>query len=86
VPIENNGILEYPIPVDDFRFAIIPNASALSLEVHSAEILLPLDSALVVTHVNGEICVIEKGQSVFIPAYAQQYTVSSQGKIARAYC
>lgn len=85
-PIENNGILEYPIPVDDFKFAIIPSANDLSLEVHSAEILLPLDSALVVTHANGEICVIEKGQSVFIPAYAQQYTIRSQSRVARAYC
>ncbi|PNH93701.1 mannose-6-phosphate isomerase, class I [Vibrio diazotrophicus] len=85
-PIENNGVLEYPIPVDDFKFSIILSATDLSLEVHSAEILLPLDFALVLTHANGETCILEKGQSVFIPAYAQKYTIRSQGRVARAYC
>ncbi|MBY7860801.1 mannose-6-phosphate isomerase, class I [Vibrio fluvialis] len=84
-PIEDKGVLEYTIPVDDFKFAIIPGATNIGLYVQSAEILLPLDDTLVVTHENGEVCIVEKGQSVFIPAYVQKYTLSCQGRVARAY-
>ncbi|PFG57839.1 mannose-6-phosphate isomerase type 1 [Vibrio sp. ES.051] len=84
-PIENDGILEYPIPVDDFKFALIPHANKRTLNAQSAEILLPLDSTLVLTHANGETCVVDKGQSVFIPAYAKQYTLNCEGRVARAY-
>ncbi|BCN26512.1 mannose-6-phosphate isomerase, class I [Vibrio alfacsensis] len=84
-PNVNNGMLEYPIPVDDFKFAIIPKSDKRDLEVLTAEILLPLDSTLVLTHENGETCIVEKGQSVFIPAYSKRYTLDCQGRVARAY-
>ncbi|CAE6918470.1 Phosphomannose isomerase type I [Vibrio sp. B1REV9] len=84
-PNENNGMLEYPIPVDDFKFAIVPQSDKRDLEVLTAEILLPLDSTLVLTHENGETCIVDKGQSVFIPAYSKRYTLDCQGRVARAY-
>ncbi|MFM2589514.1 mannose-6-phosphate isomerase, class I [Vibrio sp. TBV020] len=84
-PIKNNGMLEYPIPVEDFKFAIIEHSEQREIETQGAEILLPLDEAMVLTHICGEQCVIEKGQSVFIPAYAQQYTIDCSGRVARAY-
>ncbi|MGR5133635.1 mannose-6-phosphate isomerase, class I [Vibrio alfacsensis] len=84
-PNEIDDMLEYPIPVDDFKFAIVKQANQRTLDVHTAEILLPLDSALTVTHENGETCVVDKGQSVFIPAYANHYTINCQGRVARAY-
>ncbi len=85
-PNVNDEVLEYPIPVEDFKFAIIPSSTARTIEIDSAEILLPLDGTMTLTHNNGQRCVIEKGQSVFIPAYAQHYTLESQGRVARAYC
>ncbi|EJG0324722.1 mannose-6-phosphate isomerase, class I [Vibrio parahaemolyticus] len=84
-PIENDDMLEYPIPVDDFKFAIVKHANQRTLDVRTAEILLPLDSPLVITHASGETCVVDKGQSVFIPAYAKQYTLNCEGRVARAY-
>ncbi|WP_428796388.1 mannose-6-phosphate isomerase, class I [Vibrio kasasachensis] len=85
-PKVNDEVLEYPIPVEDFKFAIIPSSTARVIEIDSAEILLPLDGAMTLTHRNGQSCVIEKGQSVFVPAYAQSYTLECQGRVARAYC
>ncbi|ROV58414.1 mannose-6-phosphate isomerase, class I [Vibrio ponticus] len=84
-PNVNDEVLEYPIPVEDFKFAIIPSSTARTIEIDSAEILLPLDGTMTLTHSNGQSCVIEKGQSVFIPAYAEHYTLECQGRVARAY-
>ncbi len=76
----------YPIPVADFKFSIYqPNSAPTSIDVTSAEILLPLDATLTVTHTSGAQLTLQKGQSVFIPAYAQNYTMQSEGRIARAY-
>ncbi len=84
-PTQNNGMLEYPIPVEDFKFAIIEHSERREIKTQGAEILLPLDEAMLLTHICGEQCVIEKGKSVFIPAYAQQYTIACAGRVARAY-
>lgn len=81
--IEGNE--QYPIPVADFKFAIIPPTEQQTLTVTSAEILLPLDSPLILQHPNGEQCIAAKGQSIFIPAYAHQYTVQYSGRVARAF-
>ncbi|MGL6026885.1 MAG: mannose-6-phosphate isomerase, class I [Vibrio sp.] len=79
------GAIQYPIPVSDFKFAIILATDHQPIEVHSAEILLPLDSPLMVEHANGQTCTVEKGHSLFIPAYAKQYSVQCAGRVARAY-
>ena len=84
-PIENNGLLEYPIPVDDFKFAIIPSSHQRVIHTEGAEILLPLDQDMVLTHNNGESCQIKKGHSVFVPAYVLSYNIDSKGRVARAY-
>lgn len=79
------GSERYPIPVADFKFAIIPPATQQAMCVRSAEIVLPLDSSMMLQHANGEQCLIAKGQSVFIPAYAEQYTITCDGRVARAF-
>lgn len=84
-PVEHEHVLEYPIPVDDFKFAIVSHSKQRQIHTESAEILLPLDEAMVLTHANGESCLIEKGQSVFIPAYAENYSIDCTGRVARAY-
>ncbi|SYZ81653.1 mannose-6-phosphate isomerase [Vibrio paracholerae] len=79
------GCEQYPIPVADFKFAIIPPATQQTIGVQSAEIVLPLDSSMILRHTNGEQCLVRKGQSVFIPAYAEQYTIECDGRVARAF-
>lgn len=84
-PNKSDDIWDYPIPVDDFKFSIIQHSHQRIMYTHSAEILLPLDQGMTLTHPDGESCVIEKGQSVFIPAYAQSYQIDCAGRVARAY-
>jgi mannose-6-phosphate isomerase len=85
-PIPNNGIDEYYVPVSDFKFAVISNSSSKVVHVDSAEVLFAIDDTAVITHSDGDSCVIKKGESVFVPAYAKNYTVSCKGRVARAYC
>lgn len=84
-PEEKDGALNYPIPVSDFNFSVYNQSEDRQIEVHSAEILLPIDEALVVSHESGESVTIEKGHSVFIPAYVKSYTLNCNGRVARAY-
>ncbi|EKG0409462.1 mannose-6-phosphate isomerase, class I [Vibrio cholerae] len=79
------GCEQYPIPVADFKFAIIPPTTQQTIGVKSAEVVLPLDSAMILRHANGEQCLVRKGQSVFIPAYAERYTIECDGRVARAF-
>ncbi|MGF1751754.1 mannose-6-phosphate isomerase, class I [Vibrio cionasavignyae] len=84
-PTAINGVLEYPIPVDDFNFSIMQHSQQRQIKTKGPEILLPLDEAMTLSHQSGETCVINKGHSVFIPAYADNYTINCSGRVARAY-
>ncbi len=84
-PLTNAGALEYPIPVDDFKFSIYPTADQTPVSVNSAEIVFAIDGQTELTHSNGEKMTIEKGQSVFIPAVTASYSVTSKGRVARVY-
>lgn len=84
-PIEQDGGAFYPVPVDDFKFAIFTDSEALTLTTQSAEIVMPLDADLLLTHNNGETLTVIKGQSAFIPAYTGKYQITSKGRVARAY-
>ncbi|EGA71326.1 mannose-6-phosphate isomerase [Vibrio sinaloensis DSM 21326] len=84
-PVQKDNISEYPIPVEDFRFAILQRSARRKVTTQGAEILLPLDEAMTLTHPCGETCVIDKGQSVFIPAYTKDYLIDCAGRVARAY-
>jgi len=82
---EKNGGDYYAIPVDDFKFAIFKTIDNLTLHTQSAEILLALDSDVTLSSQSGETITITKGESVFIPAYAEQYQLTSTGRVARAF-
>lgn len=84
-PVESDHILDYPIPVDDFKFCIMQYSQHRTIGIAGAEILLALDGKMLLKHKSGESCEINRGQSVFIPAYTEQYTISCQGRVARAY-
>ncbi|MHA2939776.1 mannose-6-phosphate isomerase, class I [Vibrio sp. RC27] len=83
--IEDQGEFNYPIPVDDFRFSIYPTASQTHIKVTSAEIIFAIDDSATLEHTNGETITIEKGQSVFIPAATEGYTLTSKARVARVY-
>ncbi|PWI32688.1 mannose-6-phosphate isomerase, class I [Vibrio albus] len=84
-PEEQDGILAFPVPVDDFKFAIIQSTDGLTLRPESAEILFAIDADMTLTHKSGEAVTVRKGESVFIPAYTSKYQVATEGKVARAY-
>lgn len=75
----------YSVPVPDFKFTLYLSAQQQLITTNSAEILLPLDNEMTVSHANGDSVTLAKGQSLFIPAYVGQYTLRSQGRVARAY-
>ncbi|TGA68313.1 mannose-6-phosphate isomerase, class I [Aliivibrio fischeri] len=80
-----DGGMSYPIPVNDFKFSVFTATDALTLETNSAEILFAIDSDLTLTHENGDSVTVAKGHSVFVPAYAKRYSLTSSGNVARAY-
>ncbi|MDQ2165117.1 mannose-6-phosphate isomerase, class I [Vibrio anguillarum] len=84
-PIEENGALLFPVPVRDFKFAIYLNAAQVNVKINSAEIIFAIDADATLTHDNGESLTVKKGHSIFIPAYAEHYQLSSLGRVARAY-
>ncbi|OEE75428.1 mannose-6-phosphate isomerase, class I [Vibrio ordalii FF-167] len=84
-PIEENGALLFPVPVRDFKFAIYLNAAQVNVKINSAEIIFAIDADTTLTHDNGESLTVKKGHSIFIPAYAEHYQLSSLGRVARAY-
>ncbi|MGR5147854.1 mannose-6-phosphate isomerase, class I [Photobacterium alginatilyticum] len=84
-PDVSEGGLHYPIPVPDFKFSVYHSQQDIALTTTSAEILFAIDGAVTVTHASGETLTFEIGESVFIPANAQSYTVHSTGRFARAY-
>jgi len=75
----------YSIPVPDFKFDCFVHAENNVIKVDSAEIVFAIDSDVEVYHQSGESLLLSKGESVFIPAYAKEYTFSSKGRIARVY-
>ncbi|GAB1086185.1 MAG: mannose-6-phosphate isomerase, class I [Shewanella algae] len=84
-PIEQDGALLFPVPVDDFKFALYTKPSQTSVTVSSAEIIFPIDEDATLISDEGIEVTIRKGQSVFVPAYTAHYQLSSAGRVARAY-
>nr|WP_313905661.1 mannose-6-phosphate isomerase, class I [Vibrio paucivorans] len=85
-PTQSGDTLNYAIPVDDFKFSILSPTHPMEVETQSGEILLAIDSLVNLQHTNGDSCDLKPGQSVFIPACSERYTVKSAGRVARAFC
>ncbi|WP_407332797.1 mannose-6-phosphate isomerase, class I [Enterovibrio sp. 27052020O] len=75
----------YPIPVPDFNFGVYQDTEDETLQTTSAEILFAIDAPLTVSHANGETVTLQKGESVFIPAFVGDYAVTCSGRFARAF-
>ncbi|WP_068711549.1 mannose-6-phosphate isomerase, class I [Vibrio tritonius] len=78
------GEQKYAIPVNDFKFSLYPSPLQAVVKPQSAEIIMAIDEEVVLSH-RSETFVLQKGQSVFIPAYVEQYTIQSQARVARVY-
>jgi len=85
IPEKKEGGLYYAIPVDDFKFALFESVKDLIMPTQSAEILLALDADVTLSHQSGGTVTITKGESVFIPAYAEKYQLTCKGRVARAF-
>ncbi len=84
-PLEFEGQLHFPVPVDDFKFDIITIAEqSKTVFTRSAEILFCIEGEIAVSNEKTNITLVV-GQSVFVPFDAQQYSIIGQGRLARAY-
>lgn len=84
-PEQGEDCLHYIVPVADFKFSVYQQTSDTPINNRGAEVLFAVDASLTVKHENGETITIAKGESVFIPAYAQHYSATCNGCFARAY-
>lgn len=75
----------YLIPAADFEFECFIKADDDVVEVNSAEIIFAIETNVIVEHDSGEVLILKKGESVFIPAYVKKYTLSSKGRVARVF-
>ncbi|WP_028023219.1 mannose-6-phosphate isomerase, class I [Enterovibrio calviensis] len=75
----------YPIPVPDFNFGVYQQTENERLHTTSAEILMAIDAPMTVSHANGETVTLQKGESVFVPAFVGEYSVTCSGSFARAF-
>lgn len=85
-PVLEHNSEHYQVPVADFCFSVYKRPQKQPLKVDTAEILFALDASVSLEHSSGEEMVFNKGQAVFIPAYAQEFSISTSGTLARAYC
>ncbi|WP_145579596.1 mannose-6-phosphate isomerase, class I [Yersinia vastinensis] len=76
----------YPIPVDDFRFSIFNEVNNHPVSISSGEILLVISGNALLRHCDGEILTVQTGQSVFIPASAGSYSLTTSGRLCRVFC
>ncbi|MDG6881739.1 Mannose-6-phosphate isomerase [Phocoenobacter uteri] len=86
IKMQPNAENEYPIPVDDFKFAIINvQKQAKNIPLNSAEILFCIEGNICVSSFGKEI-MLKKGESVFVGYCLGNYQLTGLGIIARAYC
>lgn len=83
VPEKHDGWLHYHVPVQDFCFDIYNQAHDLAMHTSSAEIVLVIDEECILQHKSGEALILATGQSAFIPASTQDWTLSVTGTICR---
>ena len=85
VPFKDIGNNHYFVPVRDFKFSIMDQPAGIKNNIKGAEILFCIEEPAMIQHVNGESILLKAGESIFIPAYAHQYKVTSIGSVARAF-
>ncbi|EEX94820.1 phosphomannose isomerase [Vibrio orientalis CIP 102891 = ATCC 33934] len=85
LPIEKEGKLSYPIPVDDFGFDIVTVSDVTRQQyLRSAEILFCVEGEVVI-EVEQQKLLLRPGDSVFISNDSGVYQCQGNGILARAY-
>ncbi|WBA13942.1 mannose-6-phosphate isomerase, class I [Salinivibrio proteolyticus] len=72
----------YPVTVPDFNIVRYSQAQHVQCNMQSAEILFAVNAPLTVVHGDHELT-IQKGESIFIPACTQVYTLHCDGDAVR---
>lgn len=85
IPTQVGNESQFHVPVDDFKFSIYNPEMPTTIEVSSAEIIFAIDANVTLSHSNGDLLTISKGDSAFIPKFASTYVLQSTGKVARAF-
>ncbi|WP_017802255.1 mannose-6-phosphate isomerase [Winslowiella toletana] len=84
-PEVNGNSLNFPIPVDDFAFAIHTlDKTPAALDQQSAAILFCIEGEAVIANGDQQL-VLQPGESCFIAADETSVTISGSGRIAQAY-
>lgn len=76
----------YHVPAEDFRFSIIGHCQQKRVEVSSAQILLVLEGMTTLRDTCGEEVTLLAGQSVFIPASTNVYSLTQTGQSCLVQC
>lgn len=85
LPIEKEGKLSYPIPVDDFGFDIVTVSDVAKQQyLRSAEILFCVEGEVTI-EVEQQKLLLRPGESVFISNDSGVYQCQGNGILARAY-
>lgn len=85
VPVQQGNTQTFPIPVEDFAFAIHTlTAEPLSVEQQSAAIIFCIEGEAVLASGEQQI-VLAPGESAFIAASESPITLSGSGRVARAF-
>ncbi|MGR5431116.1 mannose-6-phosphate isomerase, class I [Vibrio astriarenae] len=82
--VDGNRLI-YNMPVSDFQFNCFIKAEGEKVSVNSAEIVLAIDSKVTLITEIGETLLLDRGESVFIPAYTRSYSITSSGRVARVF-
>ncbi|MDV0513611.1 mannose-6-phosphate isomerase [Citrobacter portucalensis] len=84
-PVESDGELDFPIPVDDFAFSLHElTTSGADISQQSAAILFCIEGEAVLSK-DEQRLVLRPGESAFIGANESPVNISGAGRLARVY-
>ena len=84
-PVESDGELDFPIPVDDFAFSLHElTTSGADISQQSAAILFCIEGESVLSKGEQRL-VLRPGESAFIGANESPVNISGAGRLARVY-
>ena len=85
VPVQQGNTQTFPIPVEDFAFAIHTlSAEPLSVKQQSAAIIFCIEGEAVLDNGKQQLT-LKPGESAFIAASESPITLSGSGRVARAF-
>lgn len=84
-PIKRENTYYYPVPVNDFSFAIVPVTEVKQMHyLRSAEIIFCISGEVTIA-TDDKTLTLNKGESAFIGYFARRYQYWGNGKLSRAF-